>query len=315
MPAHPPTLFGRLPSAVRPATAPLRLHELGAALPPTLRLGTSSWSYPGWHGLLYEREYTERDLARAGLEAYSAHPLLRAVGVDRGWYSPLTEADLRDYAEQVPDDFSFVVKAHADCTQPSSPRLLDAAYATEHVVQPLLAGLGGRAGPLVFQFPPAAPEAFGGAERFAERLNGFLGALPRGPIYAVELRHRALLTQSYAAALRAHGAAHCVNVVPDVPTVATQARVDAAVGSLPLVVRWMQHPAYSYERARDTFTPFHRLQAPLDAARDQLADLLFAAVSAGRPCWVMVGNKAEGCAPRSVARLAEAFARRAAHSS
>lgn len=306
----PPSLFGRLPSIVRPAAPPARLHELGALLPTGLRLGTSSWSYPGWAGLIYEKAHDERELSRTGLEAYAAHPLLHTVGVDRGWYAPVAPGELAAYAEQVPADFTFLAKAHNACTLPSSPYLWDAAYAADMVLAPFVEGFGARAGPLVFQFPASPPEPYGGPDRFAERLHRFLADLPRGPIVAVEVRHRALLTHRYAEALRAAGAAHCLNVVPGMPTIATQARIDRAVGSQALVARWMQHPAWAYEQARDAFTPFDRLHAPLDAARDELAEVVVEAVAAGRPCWVVAGNKAEGCAPRTIARLAEAIVAR-----
>ncbi|MCU5786988.1 hypothetical protein B27N_01991, partial [Alcanivorax marinus] len=41
-----------------PALAPL-----AGALPPRLWLGTSSWHYPGWAGRVWDRTYTEEQLA------------------------------------------------------------------------------------------------------------------------------------------------------------------------------------------------------------------------------------------------------------
>ena len=38
---------------------------------------------------------------------------MRCVGIDRSFYRPLTEAQYAHYADQVPDDFRFVVKAPA----------------------------------------------------------------------------------------------------------------------------------------------------------------------------------------------------------
>ena len=78
--------------------------------------------------------------------------------------------------------------------RPAGPNelYLDAAYATDEVIAPYVAGLGERAGPLVFQFPPQGERLRSNPERFAARLERFLGALPRGPWYAVELRDREL---------------------------------------------------------------------------------------------------------------------------
>ena len=55
-------------------------------------------------------------LARHGLPAYSKHPLLKTVCIDRTFYAPLARDDYRAYAEQVPDRFRFVVKAPSAVT-------------------------------------------------------------------------------------------------------------------------------------------------------------------------------------------------------
>ena len=74
--------------AVAPAAPDPALAALGASLPATIRLGTSSWSFPGWKGLVYAGRHSESALARDGLRAYSQHPLLRTVGVDKTYYRP-----------------------------------------------------------------------------------------------------------------------------------------------------------------------------------------------------------------------------------
>jgi uncharacterized protein YecE (DUF72 family) len=65
------------------------------------------------------------------------------------------------------------------------------------VVAPTLEGLGVKAGPIVFQFPPIAPSLVGGRDAFLERLHRFLERLPQGRSYAVELRTPAFLTDQY----------------------------------------------------------------------------------------------------------------------
>ncbi|MFM8890074.1 MAG: hypothetical protein ACKOTB_00370, partial [Planctomycetia bacterium] len=46
------SLFGDA-ELVAPAPVEPSLESLGAALPPRIHLGTSSWSFPGWTGLVY----------------------------------------------------------------------------------------------------------------------------------------------------------------------------------------------------------------------------------------------------------------------
>ena len=187
-------------------------------LPTQVRLGTSSWSFPGWHGIVYDKRASENVLAREGLAAYAQHPLLRAVGLDRSYYRPPTREQFRAYAEVVPDDFRFVVKADRLLTSPTDPetagvrvaneRFLHHGYAVQDVIAPMVEGLGGKAGVLVFQFPPVAPAVVGGRGAFLERLQRFLEALPRVALYAVELRTPSFLTEPYARMLGATGTAH-----------------------------------------------------------------------------------------------------------
>ncbi|HET8649265.1 MAG TPA: DUF72 domain-containing protein, partial [Gemmatimonadales bacterium] len=74
------------------------VEELGAAIPPLIRFGTSSWTYPGWRGLVYHREYPARGAAAAMLEEYARFPLFRTVGIDSTFYAPPTPATLQSYA-------------------------------------------------------------------------------------------------------------------------------------------------------------------------------------------------------------------------
>ncbi len=307
------------PRRVGPARVDADLRALAGGLPPALRLGTSSWSYPGWVGLVWDRPATAGMLARDGLPAYASHPLLRAVGIDRTFYGPIDAEAFAAMAAQVPDDFRFLVKAHEVCTLQRFPlherygerrgrinaHFLHAGYAANEVVRPVVEGLGTRAGPILFQLPPQAAAAMGGAARFAERLHGFLEALPPGPLYAIELRTPELLTRDYAAALHDVGAVHCVNAHPTMPSVGRQAEragVDAAPA---VVVRWMLGHGQAYEAAVERYRPFDRLVDPDDGTRDAIVDLCRRA--GARPAYVIVNNKAEGSAPQSIRRLAEAL--------
>jgi uncharacterized protein YecE (DUF72 family) len=313
------------------AAAPsVEVLELAGRLPAGLYLGGSTWSFPGWAGLVYDRSYPAPRLARGGLAAYARHPLLRAVGIDRTHYRPLPAAELARYAAAVPQGFLFLVKAHEVCTLARFPdharygaergkpnRLfLDAAYAAAEVVAPYAEGLGAKGGALLFQFAPQAldpPPAAGAAAmppalpagRFAARLHAFLDALPRGPRYAVELRNRELLTADYAAALAAAGACHCLNVHPRMPDVRVQAHL-AGIASAPLALgRWLLGGGATYEAASKRFAPFNRLAAPDPVARRALAEVARESLAAGRRFLLTVNNNAEGCAPLSIVALVQ----------
>jgi uncharacterized protein YecE (DUF72 family) len=303
--------------------------ELAARLPAGLHLGGSTWSFPGWAGLVYDRTYSTARLGRDGLAAYARHPLLRAAGIDRTHYRPLPAADFSRYAAAVPPDFLFLIKAHETCTLERwpdharygaerggpNPLFLDPAYAATEVVGPYAEGLGSKGAALLFQF---APQDLGPPRRFAERLHAFLTALPRGPRYAVELRNRELLTADYAAALAAAGACHCLTVHPRMPDVRVQAHLTGALeggagedrrgspGGTPgglVVGRWLLGSGATYEAAARRFAPFNRLAAPDRGARCAWADLARQALAAGRRFLLTVNNNAEGCAPLGIVAL------------
>ncbi|MDP2417971.1 MAG: DUF72 domain-containing protein, partial [Hydrogenophaga sp.] len=78
---------------VRPLPPDEATRALAASLNPRIHLGASTWSYPGWAGIVWDKgPYSDAVLAKNGLTAYAQHPLLRCVGIDRSFYRPLTEA-------------------------------------------------------------------------------------------------------------------------------------------------------------------------------------------------------------------------------
>jgi hypothetical protein len=94
------TLFEVPPPVLEPAPPEPGLSELAARLPRSIRLGTMSWSFPGWRGLVYAKEAPLGALSALGLGAYSKHPLLGAVEIDRSYYEPLDVEVLRSGARR-----------------------------------------------------------------------------------------------------------------------------------------------------------------------------------------------------------------------
>ena len=304
--------------AIAAATVTQEVRDLARQLPPGLRLGTSSWHFPGWRDMVWADAETPGDLSRYGLAAYAQHPLFGAVGVDRSFYAPLSVRQYESYARQVPVSFRFVVKAPNLLTSPwihgedggrgkTNAVFLDAAYAVEQFVGPALEGLGATTGPLLFQFPPLGRTLTRSPERFIAQLQEFLGRLPQGPLYAVEVRDDRVITRRFFATLKEAGARYCLGVHPRMPPVAAQAAAMSGFGPGPLIVRWNLKAGYSYEEAKVRFTPFDRLIDEDSATRESIARLCTAALAAGQECTVIANNKAEGSAPLTLIRLAQAI--------
>ena len=102
------------------------LDQLRHALPDLIRLGTSSWTYPGWHDLVYHRKYPKTGAGARMLEEYASFPLFRTVGIDSTFYRPPSEATLRRYAGYLPPHFpccskvwdQITVHTHSDARSP-----------------------------------------------------------------------------------------------------------------------------------------------------------------------------------------------------
>ena len=336
---EPLPLFDDLPVAARPGPrpdAPVGVAATPLALPARLepyrallRLGTSSWSFPGWQGLVWDAPpspYAEGRLSRAGLPAYASHPLLSAVGIDRGFYAPIGVAEYARYAAQVPAGFRFLVKAPGRVTdalrrdehgrgREPNPQFLDPSAAIEQFVAPAIEGLGATLGTLLFQFSPLPAPMLADPPAWVAALRRFLEAMPRalpaGAGIAIELRDASLLTPRLVDALRETGVAYCIGLHDRMPPVERQLRALGrlhADGPGPLVARWTLHAGIGYEAARHRYAPFDALLDPDPASRLPLAAACAATLIAGQPVTVIANNKAEGSAPRTLALLAEAIA-------
>jgi uncharacterized protein YecE (DUF72 family) len=328
-----PGAAAHLSRAMRVQPAP---HDPGAAglaqaLPPRVRLGTSSWSYPGWAALVWDKAYAQTLLAKQGLAAYARYPLFRTVSVDRAFYRPLSASQYARDAAMVPADFRFVVKAPSLVTdalvrsedgrgmQPN-PAFLSPDIAVREFVQPALDGLGARIGALVFQLSPLPPPLLAQLPAVLDRLAAMLRALPslrnEAPdgVIAVEVRDPELLTPALVDVLRAAGATYCLGLHAKMPPIEAQLPLLRALWPGPLVCRWnlhRRHGAYGYEAAKDLYEPFDRLVDPDPETREVLARVIAGTAGAGHNVYVTISNKAEGSAPLSVRALAEALWQRA----
>lgn len=316
-------------TGVHPAAWDEALQALGRSLPPRLRLGTSSWSYPGWKGLVWEGEHSESTLSKNGLPVYAQHPLLRTVSIDRSFYRPLTAEQYARYAAQVPGDFRFVVKAPSLVTdalvrsedgrgkQPNSA-FLSPELAAQEFVEPALEGLGQRAGALVFQLSPLPPAMLQRLPEVIERLAAMLRAQPplaaRAPdaVLAVEVRDPEWLAPEVlpllAEALRAGGATYCLGLHARMPALADQLPLLRLLWPGPLVCRWNLHPIhgmYGYEDAEKLYAPYDRIHHPDPELHAELARAIAGVTQRGQNAYVTISNHAEGCAPLTARTLAE----------
>jgi uncharacterized protein YecE (DUF72 family) len=136
-------------------------------------VGTSGWSYKEWKGSFYPPKLP----AEAMLQYYAER--FPTVEVNNSFYRIPSERVLAGWASQVPPNFRFVMKASRRITHNS--RLKEQDGSLSYFLQ-AVNPLGERLGPTLFQLPPTF-------KKDRERLEDFLGRLPRRWPAAMEFRH------------------------------------------------------------------------------------------------------------------------------
>jgi uncharacterized protein YecE (DUF72 family) len=175
-----------------------------------LYAGTSGYAYPSW-----KPEFYPADLPAARfLRHYAGR--LNCVEINYTFRRMPSEKTLTTWAEATPPGFAFAVKAHQSITHRS--RIKEGARGPLEYFLGTLAPLrdAGRLGPVLLQLPPTL-------KLDLERLETFLGWLPRDLRFAFEFREASWFHDEVYALLRAHDAALCVAeaetlAVPDVVT-------------------------------------------------------------------------------------------------
>jgi uncharacterized protein YecE (DUF72 family) len=295
------------------------LERLAALVPASIRFGTSSWTYPGWKGLVYAKEYKGRGTAAPMLAEYARFPLFRTVGIDSSFYAPPSDATLESYAANLPAGFPCASKVWQEITihtwtkvqdkakanQPN-PHFLDAALFLEAVYEPYRRHFADHMGPFMFEFQaiPSGPRGLS-AEEFAERLDAFFAKLPAGGPWAVEIRNPEFLTPRYFAVLREHGVSHVFNSWTRMPSIGEQLALEDSVAGPTLVARALLKPGRTYNEAVDAFAPYDRIQEPLPSLRADLVRLIRTALALRLPAHVIVNNRAEGSAPLTIVAVAK----------
>ncbi|MBX7139033.1 MAG: DUF72 domain-containing protein [Oligoflexia bacterium] len=299
-----------------------RLEELAVKI----KLGTSTWTYPGWKGIIYFDQYkNEKDFKARSLGEYATYPLFRTVGIDSSFYTPSSSKLLQSYAALVPDNFRWISKVWERLTVPRyplhprygkyagelNPEFLNPAVFIEKVLKPYqLEELSRHAGPFVFQFPTINRELLQNL-KFLSKLDSFLAALPKHYRYATEIRNPELLSPDYFAILNQHGATHCFNHWNYMPPLKTQMHKAAEAGGLKAdfyVARILTPLGVSYENAVKLFTPYDTIKRPNPEMRKDVARLISRALERDVEAYIIINNRAEGHAPGTIRAILDELA-------
>jgi len=282
-----------------------------------LRIGTCSWKYDSWKGIVYQdRHYGPYDY----LVDYARY--FNTVEIDQWFWSLFPQGvklpdpnGVRRYADSVPESFHFSVKApnaitltHFYAKQPKAsqayanqpnPHFLDIELLGKFLetLEPMKAKLG----PIMFQFEYLNKQKMPGLPAFLERLGAFFARAPQGYQYAIETRNPNYLRQAYFAFLREQRLG-CVLLdgyyMPPIGEVAQN--FDTSTADVTVL---RLHGADRSGIEKKTKGLWDQIIEPQDARLAAAASITQNAVQSGLDVCVNVNNHYEGCAPLTIQRF------------
>jgi uncharacterized protein YecE (DUF72 family) len=279
-----------------------------------LFIGTSSWKYEGWLNQLYtpaRYEYrgkvAKKRFEHDCLSEYAE--VLKTVCVDAAYYTFPRVEYLQGLSDQVPDDFQFGFKVTDEITIksfPNHPRhgakagqpnrdFLNADLFATAFLKPC-DEIRPKVGVLMFEFSRFWPSDYAHGRDFIADLDPFLGRLPKGWPYAIELRNKNWLVPDYFSCLARHGVTHVFNSWDAMPAVSEQmAQPGSRTNPRLVAARFLLKPGRKYEQAVKAFEPYEKVQEEYPDARAAGRALIAEGKkTADRKTFIYVNNRLEG---------------------
>jgi uncharacterized protein YecE (DUF72 family) len=289
-------------------------------------IGTSSWKYPGWRGMVYDEarylwhgRFAKTRFERNCLAEYAE--VFKTVCVDASYYHFPDRGSLGRLVAQVPGDFLFGFKVPDEITvkrfsnlprfgeragRPNENFLNAALFASAFLgpCEPFQRNVG----LVIFEFSRFYPADFERGRNFVGALDRFLEQLPKDWPYGVEIRNPGFLRPEYFACLARHGVAHIFNNWSEMPPVAEQMALPGSRTTGGLVgARFLLKPGRKYQEAVDLFAPYDQARELNPEARAAGAALIKEAKTVGpaRKTFIYVNNRLEGNSPSTIAAMME----------
>jgi uncharacterized protein YecE (DUF72 family) len=164
-------------------------------------VGTSGFAHKEWKGRFYPEKLSPKDMLRFYAER------LKTVEINNTFYHMPKESVLTSWAEQVPDDFVFALKAPQVITH--MKQLRNVFEQTEYLFKSLSV-LERKLGPVLFQFPKSFR-----VDRKA--LEDFLPLIPGAASCAFDFRSPTWLEGGIPDVLREKGCSWCIEDTDENP--------------------------------------------------------------------------------------------------
>ena len=277
-----------------------------------IRIGTCSWKYPSWKGLVYSAAKP-----RNYLEEYAKK--FDTVEIDQWFWSLFSEDKIvlpdpdtvSEYRRSVPENFRFTVKAPNSLTLTHLYTRLTGGklVANHHFLSvplfvrftDLLKPFEDKLGPVMLQFEYLNRKKMTGFPSFLNKIRAFLEALPVSLPLALEPRNPQYLSTEYFEFLAERGLSHVFlqgYFMPDIRSI--YARYGHLITN-PVVIR-----LHGYERdeiEKKTGKIYNTVVESKDEELPGIIEMIQDLRSRGLTVYLNVNNHYEGSAPLTIEKI------------
>lgn len=284
-------------------------------------IGTSSWKYEGWKGLIYKETYkSEKSFNDNCLSEYAKN--YSCVGVDHTFYAWPSPTTFEKYISQVPENFRFVLKATEKVSIFQYPKIkrygkdagttnhsfLNADLFANYFLEPLRK-FKSYLGPIMFEFSHFYPGQIETGAAFVKLLDAFLAEVTKDKdfTFGVEMRNQSWLKPLYFETLVKHNVAHVFNSWTKMPPLDEQLASSENYVLPAYISRLLLNPGHKYAEAVEAYAPYDKTQVEHPELRAAATKILLKGHQLKKPTYLLVNNRFEGCAPNTIAGILEAF--------
>lgn len=277
-----------------------------------LNIGTCSWKYDSWKGLVY----SDSDNINY-LQEYSQH--YNTVEVDQ-WFWSLFKGDkvvlprpdvVREYAKSVPHDFTFSIKVPNSITlthhynkDKKAPLQANPYFLSNELMDRFVSSLEplhGRIACLMFQFEYLNKQKMESLDMFLDQFHEFVQNLPYGLTYCVEIRNPNYLKAEYFKFLEESDLIHIFLQGYYMPSIfGLYEKFQQYINKMSVI---RLHGADRKGIEKVTGNSWDKVVAPQDDDIENLRVMLEKMSDRNVEAFVYVNNHFEGAAPRTIERI------------
>ncbi|GAB4378273.1 MAG: hypothetical protein Kow0042_26770 [Calditrichia bacterium] len=284
-----------------------------------IRIGTCSWKYDSWRGIIYPATGKINYLVE-----YARH--YHTVEIDQ-WFWSLFGVEkialpspkvVKEYLESIPPDFRFTIKVPNSITLThfyrkskkgplvSNPHFLSVELFHQFLdaIEPLRNHLG----PLMFQFEYLNKQKMPSQALFMEKCSEFLEKIDRSLPYAFEIRNPNYLNIAYFRFLNTRHLGHVFLQGYYMPPIYSVYDKFKSFLTGETVLRL--HGPGRGDIEEKSGGNWNQILEPRDAELKQIAEMIRDLVNNRIRVWVNVNNHYEGSAPLTIQRLEKILGRK-----